>query len=75
MLPLVNPKPVISVWVMPSKDTTCGETYFAAALELLKTPRTLTENTFLKSSLVRSSAGFTTVTPAFCGNTTLVSMK
>src|SRR5882762_8527345 len=39
----------------------------AAARAVLKTPRTLTLKTFAKSSEVRSTAGLTTETPAFCG--------
>jgi hypothetical protein len=72
---LVDPQPVISVWVTLSKRLPHDGTHFAAALVLLNTPRTLTPYTLWKSSLVSSSAGFTTETPAFCDTKPIVSKK
>lgn len=63
---IVDPKSVIIRPGQPSKIPHGGGTDFATALALLNTPRTLTEYTLLKSSLVKSRAGFMTETPAFC---------
>lgn len=46
-------------------ETSIKEAYLAAARAVLKTPKTLTPNTFWNSSLLSSKAGFTTEIPAF----------
>lgn len=63
----LDPEPTTpSVSRLPKITHTTPVTYFAADLAQLKTPRTFTPYTLLKSLMVNSRAGFTTEIPAFC---------